>query len=156
MSNKANKEIKQTISDYTHEKDFQDLDLYDSLTPNVKTKGKMILSYYPCCPENITDTPLETYYNNLKPGNIYCINDVYKYIVLEVALYNKKIIVKCESGEREKAIKPWIVNIVTFKKGKYISSLYNTYFHKDGADKYFTILQGKKWTGGDVSDDYCS
>ena len=30
-----------------------------------------------------------------------------------------------------------------------------TFFEKDGAMKYFTKVQGKEWTGGDVFDDFC-
>jgi hypothetical protein len=33
--------------------------------------------------------------------------------------------------------------------------LYKTCLEEKSADKYFTVLQGKEWTGGDVFDDYC-
>lgn len=80
-----------------------------------------------------------------------------KTIVLEAALCKEKqqIIVKCESGDGERAIKPWSVGIITFENGLYVHSLYKTCFRKDSADKYFTVLQGKEWTGGDVFDDFC-
>jgi hypothetical protein len=30
-----------------------------------------------------------------------------------------------------------------------------SFFDENGAKKYFTLAQGKEWTGGDVFDDYC-
>ena len=44
---------------------------------------------------------------------------------------------------------------IRFENGMYIHSLYKTCFQKESADKYFTVLQGKEWTGGDVFDDFC-
>lgn len=126
-----------------------------SLTTNAMVKGKMIQSKFPCCPNIISDTPLQTYINNLLPGNIYLENNTYKQIVLEAVLYNEKIIVKSQSFDKKEAIKPWSVGIITFENDSYIHSLYKTCFEKKSADKYFTILQDKEWTGGDVLDDYC-
>ena len=82
-------------------------------------------------------------------------NSKYKILILESALYEDKIIVKCESGDGENAIKPWSVSTITYENEMYVHSLYKTCFHRDSADKYFTVLQGKEWTGGDVFDDFC-
>ena len=30
-----------------------------------------------------------------------------------------------------------------------------SFFEEDGGLKYFTLAQGKTWTGGDCFDDYC-
>lgn len=134
-----------------------DQDFHESLTPNAVVRGSMIPSYFPCCPQEKSENPLSAYYENLQTGNVYYMNSRYKTIVLEAALCEEKqqIIVKCESGDGERAIKPWSVGIITFENGLYVHSLYKTCFQKDSADKYFTVLQGKEWTGGDVFDDFC-
>ena len=43
----------------------------------------------------------------------------------------------------------------TYDNGFYVHELYKTCFQEISADKYFTVLQGKEWTGDDVFDDYC-
>lgn len=132
-------------------------DLKPALTPNAFVAGNMIPSYFPCCPQTIGENPLQAYFENLKTGNTYYTNERYKTIVLEAAFYEEKqkIIVKCESGDGEKAIKLWSVSTITFENGMYLHTLYRTCFEKKSADKYFTILQDKEWTGGDVFDDFC-
>lgn len=132
-------------------------ELIPSLTPNAVVTGKMIPSYFPCCPQTITENPLQNYFENLKSGNVYCMNKQYKSIVLETAFYKEKqqIIVKCESGDGENAVKPWSVSIITFENNLFVHSVYKTCFDKVSADKYFITLQGKEWTGGKVFDDFC-
>ena len=132
-------------------------DFHESLTPNAVVRGNMIPSYFPCCPQEKSENPLQAYYENLKVGNVYYMNSRYKVLILEAAFYEEKqqIILKCESGDGKNAIKPWSVSTITYEDGLYVHSLYKTCFHEDSADKYFTILQGKEWTGGDVFDDYC-
>lgn len=84
-------------------------------------------------------------------------NKHYKSIVLESAFYKEKqqIIVKCESGNVENAVKPWSVSIITFENNLFVHSVYKTCFDKQSADKYFITLQGKEWTGGKVFNDFC-
>lgn len=132
-------------------------DFHKSLTPNAVVRGNMIPSYFPCCPQEKSENPLRSYYENLQPGNVYYMNSRYKTLILETAFCeeSQQIIVKCESGDGEQAIKPWSVGIITYENGLYVHSLYETCFAKESADKYFTILQGKEWTGGDVFDDFC-
>lgn len=82
-------------------------------------------------------------------------NSKYKVLVMETSLVDEKIIIKCESADGEKAIKPWSVSIITYEDEMFVHSLYKTCFQKESADKYFTVMQGKEWTGGDVFDDFC-
>lgn len=132
-------------------------DFHESLTPKAVVRGNMIPSYFPCCPQEESENPLLAYYEKLQSGNVYYMNSRYKTLILEAAFYEEKqqIIVKCESGDGENAIKSWSVSIITFENGLYVHSLYKTCFRKDSADKYFTILQGKEWTSGNVFDDFC-
>ncbi|MBD5406452.1 MAG: hypothetical protein HDR56_02400 [Treponema sp.] len=132
-------------------------DFRESLTPKAVVRGNMIPSYFPCCPQEEAKNPLLAYYEKLQSGNVYYMNSHYKTLILEAAFYEEKqqIIVKCKSGDGEEAIKPWSVGIITFENGFYVHSLYKTCFEKKSADKYFTILQDKEWTGGYVPDDFC-
>lgn len=91
----------------------------------------------------------------MQPGNVYYMNSKYKVLVQQIAICDDKIIIKCESGDGENAIKPWSVSTITYENGLYVHKLYSTCFEEKSADKYFTVLQGKEWTGGPVFDDYC-
>lgn len=82
-------------------------------------------------------------------------NSKYKVLVQQTALYEDKIIIKCESGDGLNAIKPWSVSTISYENGLYVHALYKNCFEEKSADKYFILLQGKEWTGGDVFDDYC-
>ena len=82
-------------------------------------------------------------------------NSKYKVLVQQTAFVDNKIIIKCESGNGENAIKPWNVSIISYETGFYVHELYRTCFQENSADKYFTVLQGKEWSGGNVFDDYC-
>lgn len=130
-------------------------DYRESLTPNAVVIGNMIPSYFPCCPQEKTDDPLKAYFEQLQPGNVYYMNSKYKVLVQQTAICADKIIIKCESADAQNAIKPWSVSIITYENGFYVHDLYRTCFQENSADKYFTVLQGKDWTGGSVFDDYC-
>lgn len=132
-----------------------EVELFESLTSNALVEGKMIPSYFPACPSTIGENPLQQYLENLQPKKVYCKNSTYELIVLDAALYDGKIIYKCESGDAANAIKPWSVGTIRYENEKFIHSLYSTCFNKESADKYFNVLQDKEWTGGDVFDDFC-
>lgn len=130
-------------------------DYRESLTPNAVVVGNMIPSYFPCCPQEKSENPLQEYFTKLQPGNVYYMNSKYKVLVQQIAFVDDKIIIKCESGDGENAIKPWSVSTIIYDNGLYVHELYKTCFQEISADKYFTLLQGKEWTGGPVFDDYC-
>lgn len=123
-------------------------DYQESLTPNAVVIGNMIPSYFPCCPQKNTDNPLKTYFDKLQIGNVYYMNSKYKVLVQKTTFCDDKIIIKCESGDGEKAIKPWSVSTIFYEDGLFVHKLYKTCFKEISADKYFTVLQGKEWTGG--------
>lgn len=128
-------------------------DYRKSLTPNAVVIGNMIPSYFPCCPQEKTDNPLQDYLKKLQPGNVYYMNSKYKTLVKQTALYNNKIIIKCESAKD--TIKPWSVSTISYENGLYVHDLYKTCFEEKSADKYISVLQGIEWTGEGVIDDYC-
>ena len=159
---KALKTFSQEIEDLNwHTQSSKDVlknlnpDYRESLTPNAVVVGNMIPSYFPCCPQEKSKNPLQEYFTRLQPGNVYYMNSKYKVLVQQTAFVDNKIIIKCESGNGENAIKPWNVSIISYETGFYVHELYRTCFQENSADKYFTVLQGKEWSGGNVFDDYC-
>jgi len=113
-----------------------------------------VLAEYPCCPEKNENNSLETYLERLKPGTIFYETDYAQSIVEEAVIHNGELIVRTKAADPD-AIKKWHITEVTFERGCYIHKLYASCFGEDGADKFFTILQGKEWTGGVVFDELC-
>lgn len=129
----------------------QELPLIESLTPNCLQNWYQPTEFL-CCPTD--DLSLEHYYNNIKPDKIFSKN---KYCVLKTikcALCDNFIAVLC-LNEEEQPIKPYILSKIEFNNGVFYHYNEHSFFHEDGAEKYYTLLQGLKWTGGDVFDDYC-
>lgn len=87
---------------------------------------------------------------------IFCKNDYYSSIVVESAITDEgeSLWVLTRDGDIN-AIKPWALSKVTYENGIFSHRNNGSYFEENGARKYFTLAQGKKWTGGDVIDDYC-
>ena len=133
-------------------------DIIMSLSPNAaqdKTRWR-IPAEFPCCPTELTETPLQDYFENLKQGKIFSKTKQYSSSVLETALHEDMMIVKGESREIN-AIKPWSLCTITFENNLFVHRVYMTCFEKDGADKFFLVLQGREneWTGGTVFDELC-
>ena len=93
---------------------------------------------------------------NLVAGSVFNRNQYGDMITLAAALSEdkSKMLVMGKSADEE-AIKPWALAEVTYEDGKYVHTSIGTFFREDGAQKRFTLAQGKEWTGGDVFDDYC-
>ena len=110
-------------------------------------------SRYPCCPRGEHEHTLGEYLENLKPGALFFETKYSHSLVAEAAIHEEKIIVRTESDV--KAVKPYHVTIITLINNTFVHELYSSCFSEDSSQKYFTILQGKEWTGGDVFDDFC-
>ena len=132
----------------------KDLDYTKSLTPNAIQLNWNTPSVFPCCPQTISETPISDYMSNLNKGEVFCTNDIYTSLILDFA-YTKEgdeIIVMTKS--KEDSVKNWALAKVSFKDGMFVHENRGSFFGEDGALKYFTLAQGKEWTGGDVFDDY--
>ena len=57
-----------------------------SLTPNVIQLDWKNPAEFPCCPQQVTDKPLETYLANLKEGEVFCKNDYGESTILKYGL----------------------------------------------------------------------
>lgn len=107
---------------------------------------------FPLCPQNI-EGGLDSYLEKLVPGAIVTSNIYCKAVVLKAAKgIHSDIVVMCEMQD---SVKPFSITIIHIENGKFAHDSYRTFFCFDGAEKYFTLLQGKVWTGGDVFDDCC-
>ena len=126
-----------------------------SLTPNAVQVNWHTPSEFPCCPKKSATNPLEDYKSNMQVDSVFCKNDIYSSLVIDAAITDegKALWVMTRSGGD--SIKPWALAKVVYKDGKYIHESMGSFFDQNGAKKYFTLAQGKEWTGGDVFDDYC-
>ena len=108
-----------------------------------------------CCPENPNST-LQDYFNNLKIGkdfarNRYCISKIMDYAFIE----SDKIILVMTLSEEDDAVKPY-GHLKIYHSGiQFIHESKGTFFEEIGVRKYFTLEQGKEWTGGNCIDDNC-
>lgn len=125
----------------------------ESLTPNVRQFDWTTPTEFPCCPQHPGVNPLNEYLINLKKGAVFCTNPIYKKTVLEAALIDDKLFV-LSYGKKEN-VKPWGLTKIEYKDGYFLHCNEGTFFKEDGGYKYYTLAQGKEWTGGDVFDDYC-
>ncbi|HAU2341016.1 TPA: hypothetical protein JBK96_16285 [Legionella pneumophila] len=98
---------------------------------------------FPCCPKEIEENSLETYFNNLKVGSVFAFNDHSpNLIILKVAQgeNNSSILVMCE---REgtlcewEGFLPWGIIEITFENKLFVHSNLGSYFEKNDADKHF-------------------
>lgn len=141
------------ITSEHNEDSNEDTNETQALTPNAIQIDWRIPSEFPCCPQFVSENPLDDYKSNLKIGAVFCKNDTYKSYVKDFAIAEdgKCLLIVC----RTEWIKKWALTKITYKDGVFIHQNWGTFFRKDGVDKYFTIEQGKEWTGGDVFDDFC-
>ena len=106
------------------------------------------------CPDGMPDNPLDAYMKQMIKGDVFCRNRYGESILVDVGYSPNKeeLIVLTHQPE---GIKKWYLSGVYIEKGHYVHESVGSYFGEDGGRKYFTILTGGEWTGGDVFDDYC-
>lgn len=113
-----------------------------------------------CCPLKLSKHPIEEYFNNLIIDSPFCStlyngNDTpsIQTVVDKAYIENNSAIILF--SKNPDAIKPYALSKIYLSKNKFIHESIGTFFHEDGARKYFTIEQGLEWTDGDTSDDFC-
>ncbi len=128
----------------------------ESITPNALQLNWRTPTEFPCCPKEISGCPIENYYANLVPDAVFCKNKFYNSKVIEAAICEdgRSIYVMTQSID-EGSVKPWALSQIFFEDGIFYHRSRGTFFHEEGAKKYFTLAQGKEWTGGEVFDDFC-
>ena len=112
-------------------------------------------SDFPLCPADGEDATLEDYYNNLRKGQILSTNQYGSSKILEFAINDDKtyIWVLTKNTVKE-TVKPWALAGIVMIDGKFVHENLGSFFKEEGGYKYFTLAQGKTWTGGDCFDDY--
>ncbi|AWW29191.1 HNH endonuclease [Echinicola strongylocentroti] len=130
--------------------------LTESLTPSAVQKNWKTPSEFPFCSQNNTANPIHYYTENLKGGEIFSRDQYSNSIISDFAISEDEdtLWVMCES-RNENAMKPWSLTQVTYENDLFVHTNLGSFFKKDGAEKQFTLAQGKEWTGGDTFDDYC-
>lgn len=128
--------------------------LVKSLTLNAVQKDWKTPSEFPCCPAQISERPIYSYFQNIKVGGIFSRNDYSDSIVADCAISKDEttLWLMCNAAE-PKAVKPWSLAQVTYKDNLFVHVNLGSFFQKDGVEKHFTIAQGLEWEGGDTFDD---
>lgn len=130
-------------------------EVVNSETPNAVQKNWKTPAEFPCCPQDITDNPVDEYKENLKVEKVFSRNQYSNSIIVEYATSKNgnTLWVMCKSSD-DNAIKPWSLAQVTYENELFVHKNLGSFFKKDGAEKQFTIAQGLEWTGGDTFDDF--
>ncbi len=130
--------------------------LRDSQTPNALQGNWYTPTEFVCCPSNISNTPLEDYFNNLHTLSLFSRNIYGESVILDFALSKDKqhlwVLTKNSNPE---ATKRWALVEVIMYNDHFLHLNQHSFFTEIGGRKYFTLAQGKEWTGGDCIDDYC-
>ena len=129
--------------------------LTESLTTNALQKNWKTPTEFPLCPIEVKSEAIAEYYEKLEADKTFCRNKYSESKIIDFAISadKQKLWVVTDSGEN--SFKRWALAEISYENAYYIHSAYSTFFKKDGAMKYFTKVQGKEWTGGEVFDDFC-
>lgn len=131
-------------------------ELVASETPNAIQKKWRTPSEFPCCPQESTDNPIESYAANLKIGEIFSRNKYSNSIISDFATSTdgNTFWVMCKTSE-DNAVKPWSLAQVTYENNLFVHTNLGSFLEKNGAERRFTLAQGLEWTGGNSFDDLC-
>lgn len=130
--------------------------LKESLTPGALQLNWKVKTAFPLCPAQLTSSPLQDYLKNLKGGDVFCYNDVYKSFVFKAGLSDDcSTLAVITTNDHVKGTRGFVLCTVTYKNNLFIHENQHSFFEKVGAEKYFTLALGHEWTGGDVMDDFC-
>jgi len=134
----------------------EDIDycLSDSLTLNALQGNWRTPTEFLCCPKQITATPLEDYFANLKKDSVFAKTQWGESVILDYAMSEDKKHLWV-LAEQKGDIKPWKITEVVMYENRFLHLSRHTYFSETGGHKYFTLEQGKEWSGEDCIDDYC-
>lgn len=127
-----------------------------SLTPNAVQKNWKTPTEFPCCPQDINNNPITTYFTDLKTEKVFLQNQYSNSIIEDFAISddNNTLWVMCRNSDNN-AMKPYSLAEVTFENNLFVHNNLGSFFKKDGAEKQFTLVQGFEWTHGETFDDLC-
>lgn len=127
-----------------------------SLTLNVKQKNWETPTEFPCCPQAISNSPINAYLANLKAEKVFSQNQYSDSIIEDFAISKDEntLWVMCRNSDGN-AIKPYSLAEVTYANNFFIHNSLGSFFKKDGVEKQFILAQGLEWTGGETFDELC-
>jgi hypothetical protein len=146
---------KQADADIEDEEIEEELIETISHTPNATQINWRTPSLFPNCPQEISDSPLKQYKENLKVDSVFSSNNYGKSVVLDSALIDNDNSLLVLTHNPDSFLKPWAIAKVTYNNGRFAHMNYGSYFEEKGARKYFAIIKGEEWDGEDGIDDYC-
>lgn len=124
---------------------------YPSLTSNaVQVKWKTPTEFL-CCPPNDS---LIDYFGNLASNKVFSRNQYGEQLVVDFAKSIDVLHIWVISSQPN-GMKPYCLAEISFNGKQFVHKSLGTFFELNGAEKQFTIAQGKEWTGGQVMDDLC-
>ena len=127
--------------------------LTESITENAIQKNWKTPSEFSNCPDEITDSSIESYKKNLTKGSTFSINQYGKSLVEDAELSeNKSELVVLTISD---SMKPFALAKVYIQNEKFIHESLGTFFTLIGAQKHFNLAMGLEWHGEDSIDDYC-
>lgn len=130
--------------------------LKDSLTAGAKQLNWKVPSEFPLCPRQHSSNPLQDYFHNLKKGEIFCRNNIYKSLVHKAEISEDGgTLAVITTSDYVKGISGYVLSVITYKDGCFIHENGGSYFEEVGAEKYMALSLGKNWDRGDVFDDFC-
>ena len=111
-----------------------------SLTPNAIQLDWKHPVEFPCCPQEVTDKPLETYYVNLKEGKVFSKNSFGESTILKYGLINSETLwVMCNISI---GWKTHAITKITYKEGLFYHENMGVYDIGDDPEELFDdILQ---------------
>lgn len=110
-------------------------------------------SEFPCCPTEVTDSTLADYAAKLQPGVEFSRNGLWTSIVDKAVLIDNgtRLAVSTHPIDGLKGA----VAVVYVRDGLIFHETVGTFFDSRGNDKCMAELQGLKWDGPDLIDDFC-
>lgn len=107
---------------------------------------------FPCCPTEVSDNPLQDYFNNLEEGKPFVVasygpSKVYKFTIGEDILL---VVTKIPNG-----VKSFAFTKIYWNGDVFIHKSEGTYFEENGVMADYTRAQGLEWDGPDSIDNYC-
>lgn len=113
-----------------------------SLTPNAVQIDWKHPAEFPCCPQQVTDTPLEAYYANLKEGKVFSKNNYGESTILKFGLTDaENLWVMCNISI---GWKTHAITKITYKDGIFYHENMGVYDIGDEPEEMFDSILNKK------------
>lgn len=143
-----------SISDFMSPVPEQRVAKIFSPADNIEQRNWATPTEFPMCPAGMPDDPLEVYRSRLTLDGLFCRNRYGDSFLKDVG-YNPERDALIVMTHQPDGFKEWYLCGIYIENGKYVHESIGSFFHEDGARKYFIIHTGGVWTGGEVYDDYC-